>query len=44
MKYLFEKLPEAMTADEFKALMPQNVDKKLLAGPGTLSILQFHPA
>ena len=33
LKYLFENLPEAMTADEFKALMPQNVDKKLLAGP-----------
>lgn len=33
LKYLFENLPEAMTADEFTALMPQNVDKKLLAGP-----------
>ncbi len=33
LKYLFENLPEAMTADEFMALMPQNVDKKLLAGP-----------
>ncbi len=30
LKYLFENLPEAMTADEFKVLMPQNVDKHLL--------------
>lgn len=33
LKYLFENLPEAMTADEFMALMPQNIDKTLLAGP-----------
>ncbi|MCP4552969.1 MAG: IS66 family transposase [Bacteroidetes bacterium] len=33
LKYLFENLPEAMTADEFKALMPHNIDKNLLAGP-----------
>jgi transposase len=33
LKYLFENLPEAMTTDEFKALMPQNIDKNLLAGP-----------
>ncbi|CCK80229.1 IS66 family transposase [Desulfobacula toluolica] len=33
LKYLFENLPEAMTADEFIALMPQNVDKTLLEGP-----------
>ena len=33
LKYLFENLPEAMTADEFMALMPQNIDKILLAGP-----------
>ncbi|WP_033396809.1 transposase domain-containing protein, partial [Desulfobacter curvatus] len=30
LKFLFENLPEAMTADEFKALMPQNLDKNLL--------------
>ena len=30
LKFLFENLPEAMTEDEFKALMPQNVDKNLL--------------
>ena len=35
LKYLFEHLPEAMTADEFMALMPQNVDKTLLAGPAS---------
>ena len=33
LKYLFENLPEAMTADEFIALMPQNIDKTMLAGP-----------
>jgi transposase len=35
LKYLFENLPEAMTADEFMALMPQNIDKNLLIGPAT---------
>ena len=35
LKYFFENLPEAMTADEFIALMPQNIDKTLLAGPVT---------
>jgi transposase len=30
LKFLFESLPEVMTADEFKALMPQNLDKNLL--------------
>ena len=35
LKYLFEHLPKAMTADEFMALMPQNIDKTLLAGPAT---------
>ena len=33
LKYLFENLPEAMTADDFMALIPQNIDKTLLAGP-----------
>lgn len=33
LKYLFENLPEAMTADEFTVLMPQKVDKNMLAGP-----------
>jgi len=35
LKYLFENLPEAMTADEFMALMPQNIDKTQIAGPAT---------
>jgi len=33
LKYLFENLSEAITADEFRVLMPRNIDKKLLAGP-----------
>jgi transposase len=33
LKYLFENLPEAMTMDEFESLMPQNIDKNLIAGP-----------
>jgi len=33
LKYLFEHLPEAMTEDDFRALLPYNVDKKQLAGP-----------
>jgi transposase len=31
LKYHFENLPEAMTVDEFMALISQNVDKNLLA-------------
>jgi len=34
LKYLFENLPEAMTADEFENLLPNNVKKSELAGPG----------
>jgi len=33
LKYLLKQLPEAMTADEFKILMPQNIDKNLLDNP-----------
>jgi transposase len=33
LKYLFEHLPEAMTEDDFRALLPYNIDKKKLAGP-----------
>ncbi len=33
LKYLFKNLPEAMTDDDFMALMPQNIDKTMLAGP-----------
>ena len=35
LKYLFENLPEAMSVDDFKALLPYNVEKNLLAGPAT---------
>lgn len=30
LKYLFENLPEAMTTEDFLALMPQNIDKTLI--------------
>lgn len=33
MKYLFEQLPAAMTEDDFRALLPYNVDKKCLVQP-----------
>jgi transposase len=32
LKYLFENLPEAMSVDDFKALLPYNVEKNLIAG------------
>jgi len=35
LKYLFEHLPWAMTADEFEALLPYSIDKNKLAGPAT---------
>ena len=35
LKYLFEHLPEAMTTEEFEALLPHNVDKNALEGPAT---------
>jgi len=35
LKYLFEHLPEAMTSEEFEALLPYNIDKNMLAGPVT---------
>lgn len=31
LKYLFEHLPDAMTADEFKKLLPYNIDQNSLA-------------
>ena len=40
LKYLFENLPEAMTADEFMALMPQNIDKTLDFYTSTLVLLK----
>ena len=33
LKYLFEHLPGAMTGEEFRALLPYNVDQNQLAGP-----------
>jgi transposase len=33
LKFLFERLPEAMTEDDFRSLLPYNVDKTLLAIP-----------
>ena len=33
LRYLFEKLPEAMIEDEFKALLPQYIDPSQLDGP-----------
>jgi len=32
-RYLLEKLPDAMTEDDYKALLPQYLDKTKLAGP-----------
>lgn len=33
LKYLFEHLPEAMTTEEFEALLPYNIDKTKIEGP-----------
>ncbi len=35
LKYLFEHLPNAMTADEFKKLLPYNIDQSILAASNT---------
>jgi len=35
LKYLFKHLPEAMTVDEFEALLPHKVNKILLDSPAT---------
>jgi len=32
LKYLFDRLPQAMTEDDFRALFPHRVDKDLIAG------------
>ncbi len=37
LRYLLDKLPEAMTEDDFKALLPQYLDKSQLAGPTNIS-------
>nr|WP_245569262.1 hypothetical protein [Desulfotignum balticum] len=33
MKHLFENLPEAMSDEDFQALLPQQIDKDQIAGP-----------
>lgn len=35
LKCLFKNLPEAMSENEFKALLPYNIEKKLFGGPAT---------
>ena len=37
LRYLLENLPEAMTDDDFKALLPQYIDRSLLDGPTVIS-------
>ena len=36
-RYLLEKLPKAVTYDDYKALLPQYLDKSQLAGPPVIS-------
>jgi len=33
LKYLFERLPEAMTEDDFRVLLPHRIDKNLIDSP-----------
>jgi transposase len=35
LKFLFEHLPEAMTTEDFQALLPYNIDTAKLAGPAS---------
>ena len=37
LRHLIEKLPDAMTEDDYKALLPQYLDKSQLAGPPDIS-------
>jgi len=37
LRYLLDKLPEAMTEDDHRALLPQYLDKSQLAGPINIS-------
>jgi transposase len=37
LRYLFENLPEAMTKDDYRALLPQYIKKSQLAGPAIIS-------
>lgn len=36
-RYLLENLPDAMTEDDYKALLPQYLDQSQLAGPANIS-------
>ena len=36
LKYLFEYLPEAMTEEEFRALLPYTLEKKFYNSPSLL--------
>ena len=37
LRYLFENLPGAMTKDDYRALLPQYLNKSQLAGPANIS-------
>ena len=37
MRYLLEKLPDAMAEDDYKALLSQYLDQSQLAGPANIS-------
>ena len=37
LRYLLEKLPDAMTEDDYKSLLPQYLDSASLAGPPHIS-------
>lgn len=37
LRYLLENLPDAMTEDDYKSLLPQYLDKASLAGPPHIS-------
>jgi transposase len=39
LRYLLENLPEAMTEDDYKALLPQYLNKSQLAGTPNISEL-----
>ena len=37
LRFLFEKLPQAMTEEDFKALLPQYVEPSQLSGPPNIA-------
>jgi len=39
LRHLIENLPDAMTEDDYKALLPQYLDKYQLAGPPDIFIV-----